>query len=263
MPIAQDDRRLDQARFLALYLRLAQVQLGTLCNSYEYHSVKRMVDVEGDDIEAAGDDPLAARLVDGIKALPASDGAREVIIDPPASVAALFQAHELARALKPKLFVGFDLRDASAVCGMLACCTFARDDALSTARLTQGYCGKHALPRFDANWMLVDVVTSNKAGTGALLLLSAVVHAARAKKAGVLSIAVTRGGLRLFESFGFDCSHAYREGGSQRHLCHARLSDLHLADAHKRLRVHPALLTDVCVRNGLTARTMHNVVGRC
>ena len=258
-----DDRRLD--RFLNLYSRLAQIQLGTLINAYDYNAIKRLIEVDGDDIAADGDDPLAERIVDGVKALPSveSDGQGELSIDPPASMAALFQDHALAKSLKPKLFVGFDLQDDASVCGMLTMCSFERDDALSTSRLSQSYCSTHKLPRIDSNWQLVDVVASSKQGTGALLLLTALIHAARARKTGILSIAVTRAGRRLFQSFGFQTEHGWRERGSQRYLCHCRLSDVHLVDLHSRLRVHDSLLTDVCFRNGLTARSVHNLVGRC
>lgn len=261
-----DDRRLDQIRFLGVYSRLAQVQLGTLTNAYDYHAIRRLIAVDGDDVEAEGDDPLAEIIVDGIKALPGTEreGTSELSVDPPASMAALFQQHALARSLKPKLFVAFDLRAARAtVCGMLSACTFARDDALSTTRFAPAYCTTHGLPRFDANWMLVDVVAASKRGTGALLLLQCIVHAARAKKTGIVSVAVTKGGRRLFEACGFDTSHTWRERSSARHLCYARITDIHLADLHARLRVHSSLLTDVCFRNGLTSRTMHNLVGRC
>lgn len=265
MPIEIDDRRLDQTRFFTLYSRLAQIQLGTLINAYDYNSIKRLIEVDGDDIAADSDDPLAELIVDGVKALPSveSDSQGELSIDPPASMAALFQDHSLARSLKPKLFLGLDLQDDAAVCGMLTMCTFERDDALSTSRLSQTYCSTHRLPCIDSNWKLVDVVASSKHGTGALLLLSALIHAARAKKTGIVSVGVTRAGRRLFESFGFSTEHSWRERGSQRYLCYCRLSDLHLADLHARLRVHDSLLTDVCFRNGLTARSMHNLVGRC
>ena len=263
--IASDDKRLDQSRFFALYSRLAQIQLGTLVNVYDYYSIKRMISVDGDEVAVDTDDPLAERIVDGIKELPSveRDGKGELSIDPPASMAALFQEHHLARSLKPKLFVGFDLHDEARVCGMLTLCTFERDGALSTNRLTQSYCQSNGLPRIDANWLLVDVVASSKQGTGALLLLSAIVQALRVKRAGIVSIAVTRGGRRLFQSFGFSVEHSWKERGGVRHLCYARMPDIHLADLHKRLRVHNALLTDVCFRNGLTPTSMHNLVGRC
>lgn len=261
-----NDPRLDQTRFWVVYSKLAQIQLGTLCNAYDYHSIKRLIEVEGDDVSAHTDDPLAERIVAGIKALPSKVrvGSETMIIDPPASLAALFQVHPLARSLKPKLFVGFDLQDANAtVCGMLSACTFERDEALSTGRLTQAYCTTHQLPRLDANWMFVDVVASSKPGTGALLLLGAIVAAARAKKTGVCSIAVTRDGRRLFSAFGFSTDHGWREGKAQRNLCHIRLKDVHLGELHARLRVHDALLADVCFRNGLTAQSAPNLIKRC
>ena len=89
------------------------------------------------------------------------------------------------------------------------------------------------------------------------------ISAARQKRTGLCSIAVTKGGRRLFASFGFETNHGWREKGGQRYLCHARLADLRLADLHRRLRVHDALITDVCVREGLTTSSKERLIGRC
>lgn len=262
-----DDARLDQIRFFSLYAKLAAIQLGTLVNAHDYHTVKRLVQVEEESIVAAeSEDPLAEILVEGILSLPSTerDGATELSIEPGGSMAALFQDHPLARALKPKLWIAYDLQDEEpVVCGMLTSCLYERDDALSTTRLTHQYCSRHGLPRLDSNWTLIDVVASSKPGTGALLLLSAIVTAARQKRTGICSIAVTKAGRRLFASFGFETSHGWREKGGHRYLCHARISDLHLADLHRRLRVHDALITDVCFREGLTKASKDRLIGRC
>ena len=53
----------------ALYLKLASTQLGTLVVTHSYHAMRRLIEVDGDDVAARGDDPLGARLVAGIKAL--------------------------------------------------------------------------------------------------------------------------------------------------------------------------------------------------
>ena len=230
--------------------------------------MKRLVQVEDESIvAAASEDPLAEILVEGIHALPATerDGKSELSIEPGGSMAALFQDHPLARSLKPKLWIGYDLQgaDEPVLCGMLTSCVYERDEALSTTRLTQQYCAEHGLPRLDSNWTLIDMVASSKPGTGALLLLSAIVTAARQKRTGLCSIAVTKGGRRLFASFGFETNHGWREKGGQRYLCHARLADLRLADLHRRLRVHDALITDVCVREGLTTSSKDRLIGRC
>jgi hypothetical protein len=265
MSIALDDARLNQTKFLQLYGRLAQIQLSTLVNSYNYHSIKRLLCVEGDDVEACADDPLSHVLVEGIKQLPSlerADGGEQEV-DAPASMAALFQEHELARALKPKLFAAFDLRAGGRVCGVLTCCSFERDDALSTSRFTQAYCAQHGLPRVGNNWLLVDVVASAKQGTGALLVLQAIVAAARAKYTGICSVAVTKGGRRLFDAFNFSTDHSWRERGGTRHFAYARMDQIHLADIHKRLRIHGMLVEDVCFRNGLTTRSAHTLIGRC
>ena len=52
--------------------------------------------------------------------------------------AALFQVHDVARSLKPKLYVAFDLLQSSAqLCGMLTACDFVADRALSSQRFTR------------------------------------------------------------------------------------------------------------------------------
>lgn len=263
-----DDVRLDVVKFFNLYARLAAIQLGTLVNAHDYHTIKRLVHVEDDSVRAAVEaaDPLAEILIDGIEALPSTerDGATELTIDPGGSLATLFQDNPLARALRPKLWLAYDLRnDAPRVCGMLTSCIYERDDALSTTRLTQHYCSQHGLPRLDGGWTLVDVVVSDKHGTGALLLLHAIVAAARQKRSGVCSIAVTKGGRKLFSAFGFDTSHSWKEKRGQRYLCHARLQDIHLADLHRRLKVATVLIESVCSREGLTAKSRDRLIGRC
>ena len=263
MPSA-DDPRFDQLKFFVMYAKLASIQFGTLVNVYRYHDVKRLIEVHGDDIEARGDDSLGAQLVEGVKALPKAGRGRDAEIDPPASLASLFQEHELARSLKPKLWLAFDLQDDEAtICGMLTACDFVRDDALSTSRLTQTYCTQHQLPRFDASWQLIDVVASDKRGSAALMLLHCIIAATRAKKAGLVSIAVTAGGKNLYQSCGFNVSHSWKEGGGTRTLAFCKLSDIHLGALHTRLRLHNGLLDETCVRQGLTPRTSDRLVGRC
>ena len=262
------DRRLDQTKFFNLYARLACAQHGTLVTTYSYNDVKRMIRVDGDDIEADGDDPLSEIIVQGVKDLPHQETDRQTNkttdIDPPASMAALFQDHPIARSLKPKLWVALDLQQEDlSVCGMLTACTFEVDRALSTQRLTPAYCSQHGLPRLGAQWMLVDVVAASKPKTGALLLLHAILAALRSGKAGVCSVAVTAAGRKLFSYFGFDTSHSWREGGRQRFLCHAKRDDIRLSRVHERLKVHEELITDVCFRTGLTARTADRLIGRC
>ena len=263
MPSASDPR-LDQVKFWAMYSKLAQTQTGTLVNTYRYHDVKRLIHVDEEDIEAKGSDKLAKRLVDGVKALPTAGRGRDSEIDPPASLAILFQEISLARSLKPKLWLAFDLRDdKAAVCGLLTGSDFLRDDGLSTSKFTQSYLTQHQLPRFDANWTLVDVVASSKRGTGALLLLQCIIASARAKKTGILSIAVTAAGKGLFQACGFDTSHSFKDKGGTRTLAFARMGDIHLGKLHTRLRVHTSLLEETCLREGLTPASADRLIPRC
>ena len=259
-----DDPRLDQLKFFVMYAKLISIQYGTLINVYRYNDVKRMIEVHGDDIEARGVDSLGAQLVEGVKALPKAGRGRDAQIDPPASLASLFQEHELARSLKPKLWLAFDLQDDKAtICGLLTACDFVCDNALSTSKLTQAYCTQHQLPRLDASWQLIDVVASDKRGSAALMLLNCIIAATRAKKTGLVSIAVTAGGRNLFESCGFNVSHSWKERGGMRTLAHCKMNNIHLGVLHTRLRLHNRMLDETCVREGLTPRTSDRLIGRC
>ncbi|MDC0525415.1 hypothetical protein OAO87_00355 [bacterium] len=239
-----------------------------LVKGYSYNDIKRLIrtidDSDEEGIEANSEDPLAERLVEGIAALPNSerDAAGELEISPSASVGALFQPIPEARELRPRLWIGFDLsNDDAPVCAMLTACDFTTDKALSTARFTSQYLTTHSLPRFDAQWTLIDVVSASKKGAGGLLALHAYLAATRAHRKGVCSIAVTKAGKRLFDTLGFDCSHSWREKGSVRYLCHA--SALHMEDIHAKLKVADPLLQQICWREGLTERSRASLVGRC
>ena len=126
---------------------------------------------------------------------------------PTGAIAALFDAGTLQKSLKPKLLMALSLRDGVSVDGCLVQCLFARDDALSTELFTQAYCAHHKLPRFDARWGFIDVVASRKAPCGALLVLHAVLNAARSRPPlqGVCAVAVTGMGQRLLKSLNFTC----------------------------------------------------------
>ena len=121
VPVRRDvhrvGRRAPQADQVSAALRAAGTDPAVAAREFlNCHSIKRLVCVlDGDDVEACGDDPLSRVLVDGIKQLSSlerADGGEQEV-EAPASMAALFQEHnhKLARALKPKLFAAFDLRE--------------------------------------------------------------------------------------------------------------------------------------------------------
>ena len=163
--------------------------------------------------------------------------------------------------------MAISLRDGVSVDGCLVQCLFTRDDALSTTMFTQAYCAQHGLPRFDARWGFIDVVASRRAPCGALLVLHAVLNAARSRPPlqGVCAVAVTTAGHRLLTSLNFSC-YAYRHGGAQQHMCYLRLpGDLSFAHVKRKLRFDgdTQIVESVCWREPLSANAKSSVIGRC
>ena len=166
-----------------------------------YSAVKRLI-VVGDDEEIevnedAGDE-LAQQLVEAAQELSFEErvGGSEVSVDPAASLSALFDADSReARALKPRLFLAWDIADEPSIVGMLTACEWARDETLGTERFTHQYLSDHSVPRFtSSNTLFVDVVSSTGEphGVGALLLLNAYLLVCRSSKFSYLvTIAVT------------------------------------------------------------------------
>ena len=96
-------------------------------------------------------------------------------------------------------------------------------------------------------------MSSAKRGTATLLLLHAWLYAQRARRAGLVAIAVTSSSRKLFASLGF--SH-FREA------YWLPLHELSFERVHARLQ-HDDVLIPLCWRRGLTAGSAANVVGRC
>ena len=119
-------------------------------------------------------------------------------------------------------------------------------------------------PRLGSDWLLIDVISADKRGTGALLVLQVYLLACRARQySGVCAIAVSRSGRHLFQQLGFE-THSYRDGGSKA-LCWARAGSLSMQQISRRLSFDgsEALLGSVCWRMGLTAATSSRLVSRC
>lgn len=266
-PLDHDDY--NSAKSIGTFVKLAQISLGTMVQSYSYHAIKRLIEVDSEEetIHAASEDPLATLLIEASKKLRHTErsGSIEFEVEPSVSLAVLFDSGSpLAKALKPKLFLAYDLRKDAAICGFCSVCAWSRDDSLGTDKFTHAYCRDHSLPRFDGSWLLVDVVASSKRMTGALLVLQAYLLACRQKHAGICAVAVTKGGKSLFQTLGFE-THTFRDAGASKALVYARAGSLAMATIQKRLEYagDKTVLSKVCWRFGLTAKTSDRLMTRC
>lgn len=256
----------DTSKSIATFLRLSQVAVGTLVQTHSWHAVKRLIEVNSDEeVEAASDDPLAEMLVEGAEALRHTEpsGAGEYDIEPTASLAALFDGNSnVAKSLKPKLHLAYDLRTDASICGFCSACDWSVDESLGTSRFVASYLREHKLPHFDSSWVLIDVIASSKPMTGALLCLQ--VYLAAKAKSGVVAIAVTKGGKSLFSKLGFE-SHPFREEGGHKALMYAPAGSLSMATINRRLKFagDKELLSSICWRFGLTPKTSGSLVRRC
>ena len=84
----------------------------------------------------------------------------------------------------------------------------------------------------------------------------------RAKMRGVVAVAVTTRGKRLFEGMGFEL-HNFRKEGVPHTLCWAECESLTLENLATRMRLNTKMLETTCFRMGLTDATSHRLIGRC
>ena len=73
-------------------------------------------------------------------------GQHVVTVEPIGSVAALFDATAEAKALKPRLIVGYDMRNSAELSAACTVCLWSRDESLSTQRFTAQYLSNNNLP---------------------------------------------------------------------------------------------------------------------
>ena len=260
----------DTTKSIATFHRMAQIALGTMVPpAYNYHAIRRLIEVDEDEsVDVASDDPLGEALLKAASGMKFTErvGQIETEVDPTASIATLFDGNSpFAKALHPKLYLAYDLRKASTpICAILTACDFTRDESLSTSRITATFCTDNNVPRIGSNWLLCDVVVSNKRYSGALLVLQVYLLAMRSKKTGVCAVAVTKAGKNLFESLGFR-SVSFREGGVPKAFMYAKAGSLSMEQINRRLSFagDKTLLQDLCFRFGLTRATSSKVMGRC
>ena len=260
-----EDEQMSSPKVFRLYLKLAEIKASTLCARYTYNDLRRFFSVTGDSEdemheitlrESGADDPLASLLSDGLRALPRNDmdGQSQEDVELIASLSVLIEPD--LKPYKPAVYVAYDLSAPSTrICGALSACSFVADVSFQTDKLTDAFNRKNKLPAFDEDWLLIDVVSSNKRGTGTILILHAYLAAVRAKKQGLVAIAVTASGKKLFDSLGFQ--------NHRREVYYLDVDDLSLELVHRRLKLDNALVSKICTRHGLTERTAANVIGRC
>jgi hypothetical protein len=264
--VSVDDEAMNSSKVLKLYLKLAETRSSTLCARYSYNDLRRFFQVAGDSDEEVHqitvrqdgpvDDPLASMLRSGLSNLPKNDigAASDDDVELVASIAVLIEAD--LRQYKPMCFVAYDLSAPTTdICGSLTAASFVADVSFQTQQLTDAYNRRHKLPNFDDNWLLIDVVSSSKRGTATILLLHVYLAAMRAKKEGLVAVAVTASGKRLFENLGFE-SH-------KREIFYLHANSLSLARVHRRLQLDNAIVTQICWRKGLTEKTASSVISRC
>ena len=256
-----DHEQYQEKKSLAIFARLVEVATGLYCQKLSYHEVKRLVSIEGDEVEAAdgGDDDIAEEIVESLEDMNHTErfGNHEVSIDMLSSIATLFDSGD-ARLLRPTLHLVYNMRDEAKIVAACTACQFSRDPALTT----DGLPSAPAIPRFNSNWLLVDGVHSDTAPAGSLLICQIMLQAMRAKMRGVVAVAVTTRGKRLFERLGFE-SYNFRKNGVPQTVCWAPCESLDVEDLAARMRLPTKMLETNCFRMGLTSKTSERLIGRC
>ena len=256
--VSVENPDLNSHKHLAVYAKAICIQTSLLVQTLNYNDIKRMVDISDEEVEA-GDSPLAELIVEGLEQLETNN------VRPIGSIASLFDRGDLQRSLKPRLYIGFHLRDGVSMVGALVTCLFTKDETLGTNMFTNQWCTTNKVPRLDARWSFIDIVASSMTPCGALLVLHAILAAARGRLVGVCAVAASLAGQRLLHALNFTCV-PYRERGSNRHFCFLRLpQDLSFSHVKIKLRFEgdTQLVESVCWREALSARAKSSVVGRC
>ena len=237
------------------YAQLIGIQSGLLVQTVSYHDVKFLVD---HDVSPTGQsDPFLQMIADGLR--------RNITkIRPLGSMATLFnRGDEMPRTSNPRLFIAISLRGGVDVLASCLSCVFAKDATFGTSLFSRHFCSKHGLPRLDTKWWLIDVASST-IHSGALVILHAILSAARAKLTGVCALAMGDG-LRLLRSMNFTCV-PFHEGSRKRHVCFMNLRrDLSFTKLNKQMRfAGDAQMIDSAGWNPpLSMRAVSSVIGWC
>lgn len=249
-------------RTLEVYSKIAQIRTGTMVVRYDGNDLRRMFmnNPEWDDDngqppvlirELGPSDSLSNMLLRSLRRLP-TDGEGRRGIHITESLATLVAGD--VKQYSPRCFVAYDVKSEARIVGAMTVVNFVADSSFSTNRLTRSYCSQHGLPAFDANWMLVDVVSSSKKGSASMMILSAWLSCMRLRRRGIVAIGGSTAGKRLFRTLGFK---------SYRDVFYMKVGDLDMSNLHKKLKVDDAIVSDLCWRHGLTTKTADKVVSRC
>ena len=134
-----DSESYNEPKSLTSLLRVASSKLGVTTATLSYHEVRRLVDIDDEEVEAKEDaeDDMAEALVDAAESLAFTerDGGNEVSVEPLQSIALLFDSGD-AKALKARLLLALDSRGGLEITAMLVCCDFAREESLGTELAT-------------------------------------------------------------------------------------------------------------------------------
>ena len=258
----EEDLRMNNHKHMSTYVKIVSIQTGIMCLQLNWNDVRRLVDIDGDDLQANTDDPLGTILVDGLEQLKSETD--DTDIQPSGSICALFETGDLQRSLKARLHMVISVRDGVEMVGGCVSCFFMCDAALGTSLFTHKYCIQHTLPRFGSTWMLLDIVASRRRPAGALLTTHAIISACRAKCAGICAIAVSPGGLKLTKSLNFTC-HKFMEKKAIRHMCFLKLpTDLNFQAVIKHLTFQgdAEIVDSICWREPLS-KNSNSIIGRC
>ena len=260
---AFDHQGFSTEKSLAVFARLASTSYNLLVNVYSYHDCRRLMTFTDDGV-GPGVDGLGGIIIDGLDRLKFKEriGAYETEIEPLASAEIMFGDTDM-KDKNPKLYVGFDMRSSARVS---CCCTtisYSVSDSFATSKFTREWCRKKGVPSFNAQWLLLDVVSSKIKGCGAICILYAWLQVLRSKKQGLVAVAVSERGRVMFQKLGFTVVD-FSDGG-RRSLCYAKAGELDIGNMVNRIQIGGGkdTLQSLCFRMGLTGKSRNSLIARC
>ena len=63
----EEDLRMNNHKHMSTYVKIVSIQTGIMCLQLNWNDVRRLVDIDGDDLQANTDDPLGTIIVDGLE----------------------------------------------------------------------------------------------------------------------------------------------------------------------------------------------------
>jgi hypothetical protein len=252
-----------RVKLITLYCNIAQVQSGLLPQLLSYFDLRRLLTIRDEEVSTRGDDYLSQVLVERLRPLCHTPGD---MLDPTASLAALFEVGPVPKSYQERALMIWDLRNSVALAGCIIGCRFMQDATLGTQRFSEEYITTKKLPPDLTQMLFVDVVCSKRQPAATLGVMTFFKIAARTRRdrmVGVSAIAIHKRALSLFTGLGF-ASHEYREEGQTRWLCWLHTADLKMETVASRLNFEGSEdVFKICYRRGLTPKTTESVIARC